>query len=95
MLFANNKRLYSISLGPKRSTFLNEIKKIDPKWYNENGKFLNVEVHSDMNKVRIEITKYFKPYIEKLFKINYQRIKDKNYSLTKDKIYDEIAKSVK
>jgi hypothetical protein len=88
----NVKKLHSINMGPKRKDILNEIKKVDSKWYSENGKNLTIESHTDIKKVRKEITKYFHPIIQKLFKRNYQRILDGKYSLTKDKLYAELGK---
>ena len=88
----NGGKLHSINMGPKRKDILNEIKKVDSKWYSENGKNLTIESHTDIKKVRKEITKYFHPIIEKLFKRNYQRILDGKYSLTKDKLYSELVK---
>jgi hypothetical protein len=88
----NVKKLHSINMGPKRKDILNEIKKVDSKWYNENGKNLTIESHTDIKKIRKEISKYFHPIIEKLFKRNYQRILDGKYSLTKDKLYAELGK---
>ena len=88
----NGGKLHSINMGPKRKDILNEIKKVDSKWYSENGKNLTIESHTDIKKIRKEITKYFHPIIEKLFKRNYQRILDGKYSLTKDKLYAELAK---
>lgn len=91
----NVKKIHSINMGPKRKDILNEIQKVDSKWYNENGKYLTIESHTDIKKIRKEISKYFHPIIEKLFKRNYQRILDGKYSLTKDKLYAELAKSKK
>lgn len=88
----NVKKIHSINMGPKRKDILNEIKKVDSKWYSENGKNLTIESHTDIKKIRKEISKYFHPIIEKLFKRNYQRILDGKYSLTKDKLYAELGK---
>lgn len=92
---ANNKRIYSINLAPKRIDILNDIKKVDPIWYNEIGANLLKGENVEINKVKRELCNYFKPFIEKLFKKNYQKILDSKFSLTKDKIYTEIAKSAK
>lgn len=92
---ANNKRIYSINLAPKRIDILNDIKKVDPKWYFEIGSKLQKGENTEMNKVKRELCNYYKPIIEKLFKKNYQKILDGKYSLTKDKIYKELAKSNK
>ena len=89
----NSSKLHSINLGPKRVDILNEIKRVDIKWYDEIGKKLIKEENIDFKKVSNQIKIYFKPYVEKLFKKNYQRILDGKYSLTKDKIYSEISKS--
>ncbi len=89
---ANNKKIYSINLAPKRIDILNDIKKVDPKWFNEIGNKLIKGENVDINRVKSALCNYYKPIIEKLFKKNYQKILDGKYSLTKDMIYKELVK---
>ena len=91
---ANSKKLVSISFGSKRSKFLSEIKNVNPKWYEEKGKYLEPSEKPSIKKINTSLGILFAPYIERVLKKNYKNIADKNFILNKEVLLKDMGKGL-